>query len=510
MENESKEFSRRDFVRNVSALGAGVVTAGIGGLPASAATMQPAPSEEALPLVMPKTGKPVVGIQSGVAIMKEKGVATVLDDMQKRGAVNALFLFSMTYIPKRAGIEIPNFHGGNFATVHPQYYKDIRMKPGSLRSPDFGDTDFLALIIPEAKKRGIGVYPWVLEDSKRPVYMTGMDQLYEMDLHGKRATGHPAGPCVNNPYYRNLVLGTMEDYVRSYDVDGVMWGAERQGPMSNALGAYHDGAKSDPGAVTCFCEFCKAKGQKQGIDVERVRKGFLSLEEYVRNGRAGKRPRDGYYVDFWRILLNHPEVLVWHTFWTNSMRELQQEIFKKVKSVKPAAQVGFHIWHNTSFNPIFRADQDYQLYTGFADYIKPVLYSNSAGERMSEYIASVSQNINGDLSKKEQLEFEYKVLNLEEKPFETYTQSGFSGDYVYREIKRAKEAIVGSNTQLFAGVGIDEPSKHGSSTPESVKSDITGAIRGGADGMLISRYYEEMKPENLSAAGDVLREHGWG
>ena len=511
MEQEQKgAHSRRTFVKNITRLGTGVATAALAG---PALTASPGGSavqpQNVLPPVAPKTGKPVIGIQSGVAIMAQKGVGAVLDDMKARGAVNALFLFSFTYIPKRAGIEMPGFHGGNFARVHPQYYKDIRMKPESLRSPDFGDTDFLASIIPEAKKRGIGVYPWVLEDSKRPTFMPGMEELYEIDLHGRRATGHPAGPCVNNPYYRNLVLGTLEDYVRSYEVDGIMWGSERQGPLGNALGAYHDGAKSDPGAVTCFCTFCREKGRRQGIDVEKVEKGFLLLEQYVRNGRAGKRPRDGYYVDFWRILLNHPEVLVWHTFWTNSMRELQQEIFKKVKSVKPQAQVGFHIWHNTSFNPIFRADQDYQLYTGFADYIKPVLYSNSAGERMSEYIASVSQNIYGDLSKPGLLEFEYKVMNLDEKPFGTYDKSGFSGDYVYREIKRTKEALAGSNTLLLAGVGIDEPSKHGSGTPGSVSSDIKGAIKGGADGMLISRYYEEMKPENLSAAGAALREMGW-
>jgi len=76
--------------------------------------------------------------------------------------------------------------------------------------------------------------------------------------------------------------------------------------MSNALGAYHDGTGSDPGRVTCFCEFCVAKGKRQGIDVERVKAGFRELEQYVKAGRAGQRPIDGYYVTFWRILLRNP------------------------------------------------------------------------------------------------------------------------------------------------------------------------------------------------------------
>ena len=51
-------------------------------------------------------------------------------------------------------------------------------------------------------------------------------------------------------------LGLMEDYTRSYNVDGFMWSSERQGGLTNALGARHGGATTDPGKSTCFCEFC--------------------------------------------------------------------------------------------------------------------------------------------------------------------------------------------------------------------------------------------------------------
>lgn len=511
--SKKKSFSRRDFVRNATALGAAAIVSTIGlsegYTQKSSINSKPEPKKMSSGF-WNKSDKPMIGIQAGVANLAKMGIGAFLDDIQKRGAVNTLFLYSFTYIPERIGIrgtKVPDFHGGNFATVRPKYYKDIRMKPENLRSPDFGDIDFIAKVLPEAKKRGIRVFPWVIEDNHRPTYIEGMEQLYEIDLYGRRATGHPAGPCFNNPYYRNLMLGTLEDYTRSYEIDGLMWGSERQGPMSNALGAYHRGANSDPGKVTCFCKFCTEKGKQQGIDVDRVKKGFLSLEQFVKSGRIGKRPRDGYYVDFWRTILNYPEILIWHSFWTNSMREFQQELYKKVKSIKPEVQIGFHIWHNTSFNPIFRADQDYQLYTGFSDFIKPVLYSNSAGQRMSSYIDSVEQNIYGDLSKKELLEFEYRIMNYQEKPYEKLTTSGFSSDYVLRETKRAKEAIAGSKTLLWTGVGIDEPSI-GSSTPESVKKDVIASFEGGADGVLLSREYSEMNPENLSSAGATIRELG--
>ena len=56
-----------------------------------------------------------------------------------------------------------------------------------------------------------------------------MDHLYEIDLHGRRVGPHPGGPCLNNPYFRNLIAGAVEDSIRSYDVDGLQRGSERQG-----------------------------------------------------------------------------------------------------------------------------------------------------------------------------------------------------------------------------------------------------------------------------------------
>ena len=97
------------------------------------------------------------------------------------------------------------------------------------------------------------------EDNRPRPPITGMDELYEVDLYGRRTTGHPGGPCLNNPYFRNLIAAQVEDFIRSYDVDGLQRGSERQGPLSNALGAWHHGAKSDPGHTSCFCEYCAAK-----------------------------------------------------------------------------------------------------------------------------------------------------------------------------------------------------------------------------------------------------------
>jgi hypothetical protein len=45
-------------------------------------------------------------------------------------------------------------------------------------------------------------------------------------------------------------------------------------------------------------------------------------------------------------------------------------------------------------------------------------------------------------------------------------------------------------------------------TPESVAAAVKGAFVGGATGIILSRNYTEMKPENLSGAGKAMRELG--
>ena len=127
----------------------------------------------------------------------------------------------------------------------------------------------------------------------------------------------------------------MEDYARSYEIDGIMWGSERQGALCNGLGANHGDRPIDPGNVTCFCEFCQRKAKERGINVERARQGFLGLEKFVRAARGGKRPVDGYYVQFWRLLLRYPELLPGKCCGPTVLRETYDAIYKTVKAAKP-------------------------------------------------------------------------------------------------------------------------------------------------------------------------------
>jgi hypothetical protein len=115
-------------------------------------------------------------------------------------------------------------------------------------------------------------------------------------------------------------------------------------------------------------KLCSDKAAAQGIRVDRARSGFLELERFVREARSGKRLVDGYYVELWRLMLAYPELLAWENLWHDSLRDTYQAIYKKVKSLKPAMGVGWHIWHNNSFSPLYRAEQDLHRIAPYSDF----------------------------------------------------------------------------------------------------------------------------------------------
>lgn len=454
-------------------------------------------------------GHPTIGIQMGLPPLATGDLDRLFDELRKRGGVNALFPFIYTYAHVTAGMPAAGFHGGNFAIPHMQYYSATSLKYEDMRAPDFGDVDVTARIIPVAKKHGMKTFAWILEDHDRAP-SASWEKLYEIDFHGRRALAHPAGPCYNNPLYLGFVLGLVEDYTRSYDIDGVMWSSERQGGFFNALGAYAHGASADPGKATCFCEFCLKRAKDSGIDADRAKQGFGELERYVRDGRAGKRPGDGYFVAFFRLLLNYPELLAWERMWEASREDLQRQIYKLVKSIKPSIPVGWHIWHNVSFSPFHRAEMDYARIVEFSDFIKPVLYNNAAGERIRSFVDSACGNVFGDLSREQAMQVLYSILNYQEAPYDQVMQTGLSADYVERETRRAVDDVKAKGISVWPGVDIDVPVPAGASqsSAEQVKAAVIGAFRGGADGVILCRNYSEMKPEHLSGAGAALAELG--
>ena len=463
--------------------------------------------------------KRMIGIQVGAVSFVDEGVEKVLDVFQQSASINTLFVATFTYGRGIAGRQLRNqplpdhgkqeydtatFHGGSYTRIHPEYYKDTVIQ--DFRAPEFGDYDVLEAVIPAARKRDIRTICW-FEDvfSGEGLTIPNIAKAQERTLDGRNSNEL----CHNNPNYRNWLLGAVEDYARSYEIDGIMWGSERQGAFANMLGSSHGGG-GNPASVTCFCDFCESKARDRGINPDRARAGFRALSAFVQGARQGRRPIDGYHVEAWRLMLRYPEMLAWEQLWHDSLRESYAAMYHKVKSVKPSIGVGWHIWHNNSFSPLYRAQQDLTELAKYSDFLKMVMYHNCGGERMAGYIRNVSRTLYGDIPGQELLDFHYHVMNYREKTLAEIPRTGLSADYVFREARRAREALNGAKTQLWPGIDIDIPTAAASSksTPEGTRDAVLAAFRGGADGVILSRKYSEMKLANLRGAGEAIRQLG--
>jgi hypothetical protein len=472
--------------------------------------------------------KKLVAIQLDAVGLVDEGIEQVLDAVQERAAVNALLLdvfwFSRATTERGLAGERhrghgrreanPKFRGAHLGTVHPQYYQDIGVDAGDLAAPEPRGLDLLAELTPAARKRGIQVFGLIKDFF--PENLPGVERLVERDFNGQRATTS----CKNNPYYRNLLLGAVEDLIRSYDADGIMYMAERQGAFTDTLGLRFRGvARGLAGSRTCFCEFCQAKASTLGITFPRAKTAFEELERFVAAGRAGRRPVDGYYVTLWRLMLRYPELLAWEHLWHESLREVYRLLYVKVKATRESVLFGSHIWPNHYMSPILRAEQDLSELAPYHDFIKIALYDNCGGPRFASYIDSVSQTMWGDVPREELLQLHYRLMNYDEAPYDRLRRTGLKHDFVYRESRRAMEGARGSRTLILSGIDVDipvlpldlgpsKPSEVARSTRQDVRAAVKQAFQAGVHGIVVSREYTEMQLENLSGVGDAIRELG--
>jgi len=362
-----------------------------------------------------------VGIQIGAVSFVDEGENQVLDNVQNLAGINTLFLPVFAYNRGLAGrgyldgttsyratsadhgkkdYEPDWFHGGYYATPHMKYYKNTVFK--DLRAPEFGDYDMLANVIPEAHKRNMKVYAMMADNFRRD--LPNADQLMQINLNEEiRST-----VCFNNPEYKGFLMGLVEDCVSSYDINGVLWRSEKTGPLMEVLGLSHSSSGvSSPG---CFCQYCRDRAKSQGINVERAISGYKELLKFALNSFKGIRPVDGFYVTFWRILLNYPEILQWQKLFQDSLKDTYKAVYKKVKSVKPDIPVGYGFSSQQIYSHMFRADADLKALTGFTDFMKFYVYSNVGGPRTAKYIDNLSSSLFADVPREQLLQFVFRIM----------------------------------------------------------------------------------------------------
>lgn len=455
----------------------------------------------------------MIGIQAGAVSFVDEGVEQVLDIFQEKGAINTIFLTTFTYGRGLGGRQIPGqpfpdhgkqesddktFHGGNYATPHAEFYRNTVLQ--QTRAPEHGDLDIVSAVLPAARKRGMKLFCSIEDVFRGDV--SGVKEVSEVDLQGRRG----GGLCLFNPNVRAFWTGLATDLCKSYDVDGILFFNERNGPLLNAVGASH--AQSIASSrVTCFCEFHQRAAKERGISFERAQEGYRKLDQFVQNALANKRPSDGYFVEWWRLLVEYPEIIAWDRLFDEAKHGVLAEVHDAVKAVRKDLQVGFHVEHVNSFNPIFRATRRYDDLASKADFLKVVVYNNCGGERYAHFIDNVGSTILRDVPREELLRFNNHLLGYgDEAGLRELATAGLSADYVARETKRALAGVQGK-CKVLPGIDIGIPTGRTSrkASPDDTYAATAAALKAGAHGLIFSRKYSEMQLANLAAAGKAVR-----
>ncbi len=484
------------------------------------------------------TGR-LVGIQIGAASFIDEGVHTVLDTVQERGAVNTVFLATPTWNRTTGGRaepgrypghgiqdDDPGWVGGNYATVHPEFYGNTIL--GAIgRAPEYDGWDMLGSVMPEARRRGMKSYA-LMDESSHARHLRSYPNFLkclEVDIWNKPARR----PCFNNPDYRNWHLGIVEDTIKSYELDGILWSSERPGPLDRLI---QEPTRQGLGLITCYCGHCKTLAGERGISWRRAQEGYRKLVTWNADISQGDMPSDGAFVTFWRLLLTYPELLSWQSLWADGQHQLYRDILGTIRAFRPEMQVGWNIYQNSSFSPFYRAGQHYADLSHIADFLKISTYSGVAGPRLHTWIAGISRGVFGDADPELVYPLMLKILGLDAGDYASLPRDGLPATYVGREVRRA---VVGGEgrCEIYAGIDVDIPvglprlgnrslpSPGDSSlinadttngvdlvqtTPERVKADILAAFSGGATGVVLGEKYAQMRLENLDGAKAALAE----
>ncbi|MEW6578098.1 MAG: hypothetical protein AB1435_02770 [Chloroflexota bacterium] len=454
-----------------------------------------------------------VGIQIGAISFVDEGVEPVLDLLQEKAGVNALLISALSWSLGNAGRSAYGFpdhgvqepdhlQGGAFFAPNPAYYAATFHR--QFAAPDllYRGFDALADVIPAARARGMQVYTYYCETSSsaiRSLWQPGFAHFLDRDHWGKVATR----PSLLNPHYRTWWRCVIEDWFQSHDLKGMLWGVERQSPLMDIFRA---------DSSTGFDEYFKAEARARGIDVERAIAGYRALDVFLRDVRAGERPRDGVFITLLRHLLHHPEVLMWEKMWLDAHQDFYHELSGLVKFFDPAHEFGLGIWQviNT-YNPYLRAQYDAADFAEYADWLKPVLYHTPAGARFADFAAAWQRAVLADATPDGAYSGLAALLGIEDfiAPREQGPLAGFTAEYV-RRWTADLVAATGGRCKVYPGIGVGVGQGAGSKpiTPDEVKAAIHAGFEGGGSGVLISRNYSEAELRNIEAVGQALRERG--
>lgn len=460
---------------------------------------------------------PILGIQMSPISMLHEGSDHVYSLLKDEAGLNAVFIYCSTYqiwgwdrhkrgkLADDHGVPPPDFDycdtRNTWFTAHPHYYRHSPAFHSDDEGKRFADRDVFAEALEKTEEHGFQVYARALEAENGSPIITGWNQVCAVDCFGRTSKR----PCPNNPTYIAWWLSTVEDLFKSYHgLAGLKYGEERPGPLSLALfngpGFWYSHLAPD-----CFCGHCQRRLAEKGFDPERAKQGYRKLVELrqgLHEGTADRR--DGALVTALRILFQYPEVIAHNQEYMQSHEDLHARMAGAVHTFKPSALFGLHIYQGaTAWDFVHRASLDFQEMANYVDFLKPVIYQTVAGPRMKGYLDAVKDGIFSDFEPEFALQLLYGLQGFKGPAYDRIETEGFSVDYVYQETKRCVEGL-GGKALTLAGPGFDIGGPSELDSPDIVYETISACFDAGAEGLIVSREYDEMQRPRLQAVGKAI------
>ncbi len=462
----------------------------------------------------------LVGIQIAPHSLLDEGIKYVLDLLQEEAAINTLFLNVYGYYGGMGrSVKMMGDHGKpkkdasnrNFPMSwirhdHKFFIPSGLFHPKASAEVEFGDIDILEACIPEVKARGMQLYVRMYEGFgttrhqhiKHWAGKTNSTDVFGNDHHL---------PCFNKEAFRLWWVANVQNLCSHYDIDGIQYGSERGSILHHTIWR-----NTQP---TCFCSTCHRRAMRTNIDLERAREGYLRLAKYIQQlAEEDYSPEDGVWVALLRILFDYPEILAWEKQDHLARDEMNLMMYEVAKTIKPQISFGAHIsLASQAKSLIDRAQDDYQRMLPYSDFFKLIVYHEIGGVRHMRNTRRMHQTLlkEFELDQAHQIFMGAHGLDLSLQPdHRTIEEEGFHPEYVYKEISRCVSNIQGQ-VPVYAGIGFDIPKgknwgdQRWNSDPAKIAEAINMAHKGGADGLVASREYEEMDLSSLQSFGRAVR-----
>ena len=281
-----------------------------------------------------------------------------------------------------------------------------------------------------------------------------------------------------------------------------MWCNERNSPLDQMMQGQAPGDFSAP---------ARREALDRGIDVEACRRALIVMHEFMQAARAGEEFDDGAFITFIRILMQHPEILIWERFWLERNKDLDRELYGMVKWCKPNLPFGLNVWNRNHFNLFRRAQWPWAEQTMYADWVKPITYQHQSGEIWHKEFGFFQKTILRDFDPNTAAAVMQGILGLQEAPLDQVIQAGMDPDtYVYGQCADALRGVH-DKAKVFMGLGIDAPrvrADQAKCTPDIAYRSVMATYRAGGHGVVLSPNYASMHLTNLDGVARALTELG--